>query len=347
MIKLIDLLNEIFAEGAISKTLDANLEKSGDSDSPFILNTSADYRKIKGVETYYGISRNPKSSLNTEETTEIFNNLKNSSIAPEILNRIILSTAPSVYIKYIMVLPSSSGLNKSLVDALQQKYKVQDDNILTNISKIEYFIDDMINKEKYSEADPTTKKMADTWVKSLKKRYGADAPKMPIKKSGNKETGHPGIQTGARHLLNPVYKVEDDWKASSNILVVDDFLIGGSSMKEIYTQLLDRGIPTKNIKGYCLGMKIDEKEPVGKKQTKDLTSQDSPVRDEIEQLEDQIKQVKSDPVYLDWLGKLRGKPQSEFLQTKVKEFENKIKQLEDDIKDARTREMRLGRYIKK
>ena len=352
MIKLIDLLNEIIAEGAVSKTLDADLNKSEESDSPFLLNTSSDFRKIKGVETYYGITRNPKSKLSVEETTEIYNDLKNSNVSSEILNRIVLSTAPSVYIKYIMVLPSSSKLNKSLVDVLQQKYKVQDDNTLTNISKVEYFIDDMIDKEKYSKADPTTKKMADTWVKSLKKHYGADAPKMPIKKSGNKETGHPGIQTGARHLLNPVYKVEDDWTAGTNVLVVDDFLIGGSSMREIYTQLIDRGIPTKNIKGYCLGMKLDEGGSMGssraeKDTAEDLPAQNSPIEGEIKQLEDEIKQFKSDPSYLDFLSKLREKPQSEFLQAKVKEFEDKIKQLENDIKDARTREMRLSRYIKK
>ena len=251
-----------------------------------------------------------------------------------------------------MVLPSSSKLNMSLVDILQQKYKVQDDNILTNISKIEYFIDDMINKEKYGKADPTTQKMADTWVKSLKKHYGADAPKMPIKKSGNKGTGHPGIQTGARHLLNPVYKVEDDWKVGTNVLVVDDFLIGGSSMREIYTQLIDRGIPTKNIKGYCLGIKSDEKRSIGsgsidKNPAKDLPSKDDPIGREIKQIEAQIKQIESDPVYLDLLGKLQKKPQSEFLQAKTKEFKDKIKQLEDNIKDARTREMRLSRYIKK
>jgi hypothetical protein len=141
MIKLIDLLREIIVEGVASKTLDDDLNKSGDSDSPFILNTSSDYRKIKGVETYYGITRNPESTLNAEETTELFNDLKNTSISSEILNRIVLSTAPSFYIKYILVLPSSSGLNRSLIDALQRKYKVQDDNILTNISKIEYFIE--------------------------------------------------------------------------------------------------------------------------------------------------------------------------------------------------------------
>ena len=352
MIKLIDLLNEIIAEGAVSKTLDADLNKSEESNSPFLLNTSSDFRKIKGVETYYGITRNPGSTLSVEETTEIYNDLKNSNVSSEILNRIVLSTAPSVYIKYIMVLPSSSKLNMSLVDILQQKYKVQDDNILTNISKIEYFIDDMINKEKYGKADPTTQKMADTWVKSLKKHYGADAPKMPIKKSGNKETGHPGIQTGARHLLNPVYKVEDDWKVGTNVLVVDDFLIGGSSMREIYTQLIDRGIPTKNIKGYCLGIKSDEKRSIGsgsidKNPAKDLPSKDDPIGREIKQIEAQIKQIESDPVYLDLLGKLQKKPQSEFLQAKTKEFEDKIKQLEDNIKDAKTRQMRLSRYIKK
>ena len=75
----------------------------------------------------------------------------------------------------------------SLLKSLQQKYKVLDKNILTNISKIKYFIDDMINKEKYTTSDPVTQKMADTWIRSLKKRY-PDNPEMYIKKSSSKKT---------------------------------------------------------------------------------------------------------------------------------------------------------------
>ena len=131
-------------------------------------------------------------------------------------------------------------------------------------------------------------------------------------------------------LFDLLYKLEDYWKVGTNVLVVDDFLIGGSSMREIYTQLIDRGIPTKNIKGYCLGIKSDEKRSIGsgsidKNPAKDLPSKDDPIGREIKQIEAQIKQIESDPVYLDLLGKLQKKPQSEFLQAKTKEFKDKIK----------------------
>jgi hypothetical protein len=335
MIKLLDILKIIITEGTTTNTLDINLKRSGELDGPFILNTDKKSRKIKGIETYYGISRNIKSKLNIEETTEIYNELKNTNISPEILSYIILPTAPSIYVKYIMILPSSSELNKSLADILKQKYKVPDENILTNISKIEYFIDDMINKETYTDADPTTQKMADTWIRSLKKHYGTNAPKMPIKKSGNKETGHPGIQTGARHLLNPVYKIEDNWKVNNNILVVDDFLIGGSSIKEIYTQLIDRGIPIKNINGYCLGVK----DVILSKTKEKSTKTSSTINDEVKQIEDEIAKIEFDPTYLSWKTKLKEKPHSEFLQNSVKRIQDRLIQLRIDLKDAQERSL--------
>jgi hypothetical protein len=40
----------------------------------------------------------------------------------EDLYKLILLTAPSIPIHHIIVLPSSAGLNKKLVEALKQKY---------------------------------------------------------------------------------------------------------------------------------------------------------------------------------------------------------------------------------
>ena len=59
----------------------------------------------------------------------------------------------------------------------------------------------MVNQEKYASADPVTQKMIDTWMRSLKKRY-PDNSKMPIKKSSSAKSNHPGLQSGARGLLN-------------------------------------------------------------------------------------------------------------------------------------------------
>ena len=113
----------------------------------------------------------------------------------------------------------------------------------------------MINKEKYATSDSITQKMADTWIRSLKKRY-PNNQKMPIKKSASKIKNHPGLQSGARGLLNPVYSINQELSSTKlNILVVDDFLIGGSSLREVYKILINKGVPKEKIIGYCLGIK--------------------------------------------------------------------------------------------
>lgn len=258
MIKLVDLYNQL-QEGVTvdGDTLRINVIKSTDHvDDPFIINRGRDSFKKSGVPIYYGISPNPNSQLDSNTITDLYDNTKDlNKVDQEDLYKLVLLTAPSIPIHHIIALPSSAGLNKKLVEALKQKYKVPDSNVLTNTSKIEYFIDDMINQEKYAAADPITQRMASTWIKSLKKKYGDDAAKMVIKKSRNKETGHPGIQSGARGLLNPVYSIDDKLPTSGKLLVVDDFLIGGSSFAEVFSILIKNGVPKENIVGYCLGTK--------------------------------------------------------------------------------------------
>jgi hypothetical protein len=255
--KLLSILRSIIGEGITlnsDDTISINVIKSTDTpEDPFFINRERKSIKVGGVPTYYGISPNP--SLNGDFITDVYDNTKDvNNISAENLYKLVLLTAPSISIDYIIALPSSAKLNTVLVKSLQQKYKVLDKNILTNISKIKYFIDDMINKEKYTTSDPVTQKMADTWIRSLKKRY-PDNPEMYIKKSSSKKTNHPGIQSGARVLLNPTYAVDQDVPSFGRILVVDDFLIGGTSLREVYGLLINKGVPKENIIGYCLGTK--------------------------------------------------------------------------------------------
>jgi hypothetical protein len=336
MIKLLNILKEI-KEGEIT---------IGKEDfNSFLLNTNAESKKINKINTYYGIKQNPKGSLTGNQVDDYFHSIKDREImSDEEIRKIVLQTAPrEIYIKYLIVLPSTSDLNMVLVSALKQKYKISDKDILTDITKINYFIDDMIDKEKYSQSDSTTQGMADTWIRSLKKRYGNDAPPMPIKKSKDKKTGHPGIQSGARKLLSPVYKVGDIGKIHNRIIVVDDFFIGGSSFREVYNQLLEKGISPDKILGYCLGMKTEkDKEKSTKQQPEDLPKNIRPIDIEIKGIEDEITGVERDPDYLYWLEKLKGNSKtSPGYVARIKPFDEKIKQLKDKLKDAQSRRLRI------
>jgi hypothetical protein len=255
--KLINILKNIINEGITisgKNTLNINVIKSTDTpDDPFFINRNKNFIKKGGIPTYYGISPNP--SLDGNLVTDIYNNTKDIEKIDDVnMNKLVILTAPSTPVDFIISLPSSAGLNGVLLKSLQQKYKVPDKNVLTNIYKIEYFIDDMINREKYDRADPTSQRTVDTWIRGLKRLY-PNNPKMPIKKSRNTATGHPGLQTGVRGLLNPVYAIDNEVPTFGKVLVVDDFLIGGSSLKEVYNILISKGVPKENIIGYCLGTK--------------------------------------------------------------------------------------------
>jgi hypothetical protein len=333
MIKLLDILKEISEE---------KITIGNEKDSNFFINSKGTKsKKIDNIKTFYGIIQNPNGSLTGDQVDDYFHSIKDREImSDEEIYKIVLQTAPrNIYIKYLIVLPSTSELNMVLINALKQKYKISDENILTDITKINYFIDDMIDKEKYSQSDSTTQNMADTWVRSLKKRYGNEAPPMPIKKSKDKKTGHPGIQSGARKLLSPVYKVGDIEKINDRILVVDDFLIGGSSFREVYNQLLEKEILPDKILGYCFGIK-QTKKPLTKQQPEDLPKNIRPIDIEIKGIENEIVNIKSNPDYLYWVDKLKGKPEtSPGYIARLKPFDEKIKQLEDKLKNAQRRSL--------
>lgn len=276
--KLISILKEILLEGIKiqnNQVLSINF-KENTPDDTFYLNKLNIIKRLSDIPTYFGIYPNPNT---TEDIDNLFVQIKDGEIfSDEDLKKIILTTVPpNISVNYILCLASSKDLVKRMSRLLQQKYNINSQNVLNNMSKIEYFIDDIVNQEKYNEADPTTQKMIDTWISQLKKLYGTEK-KIPIKKSPDPKTGHPGLQSGARGLLNPSFQLNDEIPENARILVIDDVLVGGSSLKEVYDALTGIGIPKNNIFGYCLGSKTGK----GTQQTqKKIELKNKPLPDDI------------------------------------------------------------------
>jgi hypothetical protein len=167
---------------------------------------------------------------------------------------VILTTPQTVKIDKIIIADSSSDLNTRIANVIAKKYGLSSSDILTIKKKI-YTPDEMINKDMYDKADPTTAKMARTFVNCLRKKFGDNA-KIPIKKSGY--DGSCGLQSGARRLLNPTYgftgNIED--LKTKNIVIVDDFFVSGSSLAEIYNIVTQNyNIDPKRVYAYTLGLK--------------------------------------------------------------------------------------------
>jgi hypothetical protein len=254
MIKLSDILNELGVKVSPEKNLSIDVIKTSDSvEDDFIINRSKEYNKIEGVPVYYGFEPNPAKETSEYEITKLFNSTKTlNNVSIDELKKVVLLTAPSQYFNRIVTLSSTGNLNSELVNVLSQKYKVPVDKNLT-MGKVEYYPQDMVNKEKYEKADPVTKKILDSFVKCLEKNFPGQ--KLTIKKSGYGGEGKCAIQSGGRPFLNPAYGFSGDINPNDKILVVDDFKIGGSSLREIFKILKRQGIPTENITGYVLGLK--------------------------------------------------------------------------------------------
>lgn len=264
MIRLANLLLEVYEGVKIEDNDDVNIDVVKSSDNletdDFLINRSRSHKKIGNhIPVYYGFSENPKNPKSEREITNIFNNIKkkNNLIKDEELYKLALLTAPSeVKIDNIVTLYSSSDLNHRLSDSLAKKYKVpvQDESSFLVTKKKLYKPKDMIDREAYEKSDPVTRKMVDTFVRCLIKKFGEDTP-INIKKSGY--DGSCGLQSGGRRLLNPTYDLEGmDINKNSKILVVDDFLVSGSSLKEVFSTLVnDLGVSPKNIYGYVLALK--------------------------------------------------------------------------------------------
>lgn len=238
------------------------------SDDPntddFIINRSQKSRKIGNIKVYYGFEVNPSKNISSSEVTKIFNNVKdkNSAISDEELYKLVLLTAPrESQIQKLITLSSSSDLNSRLSNALSKKYSTSADPFTTD--KILYNTPkDVVNWEVYKKADPTSRTAIDTYVRGLEKIHGKNPEKpFSIKKSGYDIEGKTkaGIQRGVRRILNPVYDLSGlnpEDVQNKKILVVDDFLVQGTSFKEVFSTLInDFGVKESNLLGYALAVK--------------------------------------------------------------------------------------------
>lgn len=263
MISLLDILRE-FEEGVkMDPDYDLHIDvvKSSDNakEDDFIINRAKQPKKIGNMPVYYGFSPNSAKPKDDNELTKIFNNVKknNQLIKDEELYKLVLLTAPQENRPdKIITLYSSSDLNNRLSKALAKKYNLasEEGEPFSTTKKRLYTPKEMIDREAYEKADPTTRKMVDTFVRCLEKKFGADA-KLNIKKSGY--DGVCGLQSGGRRLLNPTYDLEGmELNKYSKVLVVDDFLVSGSSLREVFSVLVnDIGVSPKNIYGYTLALK--------------------------------------------------------------------------------------------
>lgn len=263
MISLLSILNEVHEGVKVGSDYDVKIDVVKQSDNPqeddFIINRSKAYKKVGNIPVYYGFSQNANKDRNEAELTKIFNNVKknNRLINDDELYKLVLLTAPQQERPdKIITLYSSSDLNSRLATALAKKYNIpaeKQESLVTTKKKL-YKPKDMVNREAYEDSDPTTRKMVDTFVRCLEKKFGEDA-QLNIKKSGY--DGVCGLQSGARRLLNPTYDLEGmGINKNSKILIVDDFLVSGSSLREIFSTLVkDLGISPKNIYGYTLALK--------------------------------------------------------------------------------------------
>lgn len=268
MISLLNILCEVEEGIKVRDDSKMDVDVVAKSDDPntddFIINRSQEFTKVGKIRVYYGFKTNPNKSISQSEVTKIFNNIKerNSAISDEELYKLVVLTAPrESQIQKLIVLSSSSDLNSRLSKALSRKYNTPAEPFTTK--KILYDKPrDVVNWEVYNTADPTSRKTVDTYVRSLEDIHGKNPEKpFSIKKSGYKIDGKTkaGIQGGVRRLINPVYdlsELDPNDVQNKKILVVDDFLVQGTSFKEIFSALVnDFGIDEKNLIGYALAIK--------------------------------------------------------------------------------------------
>lgn len=181
-------------------------------------------------------------------------------------------------VKIIFITGSSDPLSANIASIIKETY--YPNAKIIDILKAYYGIDpnDIIDWEKYDQADDTTKKMIDSYLKNISSNFEGY-----IKKSS-------GLQSGARRILKPghiidsfilnsLINAEKEWKEKwaddKNIpiekkikmlpkyLFVDDIIIEGSTLKGIFNLMLDAienlekekklsKIAKNSIYGYCL-----------------------------------------------------------------------------------------------
>ena len=231
------------------------------SDSPeddFIINRSKDYYKkiLRKVPVFFGFEPNPARGFTEGKITDMYNSIKvkdASSISydDDLRKLVILTSPPSMFFNKIVVPESSSVLNLVVAKKLAQKYGGLSESNIIVAPKIEYYPEEMINLEKYEKAHPVTRSIVDSWLKCVSGKFAGR--KVVIKKSGY--DGECGLKSGGRILLNPVFDLPKVFSSGDKVLIVDDFLIGGTTIAEISKGLIEQGVSPNNIYGYVLGVK--------------------------------------------------------------------------------------------
>lgn len=228
--------------------------------------------RISRVETFAGyVLENPSfpNEPNRHSTKRCFSEfIKNwGSISQEDLKNLIDLTYPdelkSANVKLLFVMGSSAPLSANIASALKEMY-YREAKII-DIMKAYYGADveDIVDREKYSQADPTTRSMIDTFVGGFKSKWEDDGTRIPPK---NKWEGYikksSGLQSGARSILKPGHMIDDyiissirsemsnwfkkysggDYRISRantpHFLAVDDIIIAGSTMKNAISMIL-------------------------------------------------------------------------------------------------------------
>ena len=228
--------------------------------------------RISRVETFAGYAlENPvfPGEPNRHSTKRCFSEfIKNwGAINQEDLKNLINLTYPeelkSANVKLLFVMGSSAPLSANIATALKEMY-YRDAKII-DIMKAYYGADveDIVDREKYSQVDPTTRSMIDTFVGGFKSKWEDDGTRIPPK---NKWEGYikksSGLQSGARSVLKPGHMIDDyiissirsemsDWSKKYSMgdyriskanmphfLAVDDIIIAGSTMKNAISMIL-------------------------------------------------------------------------------------------------------------
>jgi len=256
------LLNEGVNLGPGGLKIDI-IKASDDPGDDFMINRSKDYYKkiLRKVPVFFGFEPNPARGFTEGKITDMYNSIKvrDASDIPyeEDLRKLVILTSPaSIHFNKILVPESSSVLNLVLAKKLAQKYGGLSEGNIVVAPKIKYYPDEMINLDKYERAHPVTRSIVDSWLKCVKNKF--DGTQIVIKKSGY--DGECGLKSGGRVLLNPVFDIPNVFSSGDRVLIVDDFLIGGTTIAEISKGLIEQGVSPSNIYGYVLGVKRSSKD---------------------------------------------------------------------------------------
>jgi hypothetical protein len=189
------------------------------------------------------------------------------SLSQDDLKKLISRTYPEDLknrkVKVLFVMGSSAPLSANMAEALKELY--YPDAKIIDIMKAYYGIDpdDIVDWDKYEQADARTQSMIRTFVNSFKSTYDEDGNRIPpqrdftgyIKKSS-------GLQSGARSILNPGHMIDEyiiksitsemeEWNSQysnqdfrikqanmPSFLVLDDLIIQGSTMRGAMSNVL-------------------------------------------------------------------------------------------------------------